>query len=93
VPQAAFSATVSGRVQMVMFRDFTARRAKRLNIVGEVMNAPDGTVRITAEGTKEDLETLLTLLKKGPLLADVSDVSVTWREPTGGFESFSIRYP
>ena len=45
-------AIVSGRVQMVMYRDFTARFARRLGLVGEVKNLSDGTVRVIAEGSR-----------------------------------------
>ncbi len=90
--QAAFTAVVYGRVQMVLYRDFAARKARRLGIVGEVRNLGDGTVSVIAEGEKEKLDAFIVLLKKGPLLADVTDVSVTWREPHGAFDGFSIRY-
>ena len=36
-------ATVSGRVQLVMFRDFVQRKASGLKLTGEVQNLPDGT--------------------------------------------------
>ena len=101
---SAFDAIISGRVQMVMFRDFTMRRARELHIVGEVENMPDlpappgslrqagGTVRVHAEGEKENLEKLLTLLQNGPLLARVDDIGVSWLKPTGRFDRFSILY-
>ena len=92
MPQAALTAIVSGRVQMVMYRDFVRRKAKSLGVVGEVANLPDGTVRVTVEGEKQKLDALLALIKKGPLLAEVAEVAVEWKEPSGAFESFSIRY-
>lgn len=92
MPQAAFKAIVSGRVQIVMYRDFTRRNARSLGIVGEVRNLPDGTVSVIAEGEKKDLDALILRLKAGSLLARVDDVAVTWCEPTGAFAGFSIRY-
>lgn len=83
---------MTGRVQMVMFRDFTCRTARRLGVVGEVENLADGSVRVYAEGSRETLETFLGYLKKGPLLAHVKSVAPTWVVPRGGFTSFSIRY-
>ena len=83
---------VSGRVQMVMYRDFAQRKARGLRILGEVMNLPDGTVRVIAEGERSQLERYVEKLKKGPLLADVAGVSVTWHPATGMYTKFSITY-
>lgn len=85
-------AIVSGRVQMVMFRDFAERKARGLKIVGEVMNLTDGTVRVVAEGEREKLERYIKKLWHGPLLARVEDVSVSWLPATGAYKKFSITY-
>lgn len=90
--QSAVEVSVTGRVQLVMFRDFTRRAARRLGLVGEVENLPDGSVRVYAEGPRETLETLIEYLNKGPLLARVERVVPLWVSPRGGFTSFSIRY-
>ena len=90
--QSAFRAVVSGRVQMVMYRDFAERKAKSLGIAGTVRNLPDGTVEVVAEGEKETLEGYLVLLRQGPILADVKDVRVLWGTPTEAFQRFSILY-
>jgi acylphosphatase len=88
----AIEAIVKGRVQMVMFRDFTQRKARGLGIVGEVENLPDGTVRVRAEGERESLEKLVAHLKRGSLLSKVEDVKAEWKEPTGMYTKFLIRY-
>lgn len=90
---AAFSGTVSGRVQMVMFRDFTLREAQRLGLVGEVRNHEDGTVRVYAEGEKEKLDAFIKILKRGPWLARVDEVRVEWLDPVGTYDRFNVRYP
>jgi len=89
---AAFQAIISGRVQLVMYRDFAERKARALGIVGEVANLPDGTVRVIAEGEKAALDAYIEKLKKGSLLARVDAVSVEWQEPSGMFSGFSITY-
>ena len=83
---------ISGRVQGVMFRDFAQRKATALGLTGEVENLPDGTVRVRAEGEREVLEKLVTLLKKGVPASQVDSVSVRWEAPRGSFDVFSIRY-
>jgi len=88
----AVVATVSGRVQMVMYRDFAKRKAHSLGIVGEIENKPDGTVAVYAEGEQENIEKFIEFLKKGSLLSDVGNVAYQFVEPRGGFDSFYIQY-
>jgi acylphosphatase len=90
--QSAFRAIVSGRVQLVMYRDFACRKAKPLNVSGTVKNLKDGTVEVVAEGEESALKAFLDFLHAGPMLAQVEDVSVEWGKPTGAFRGFSIIY-
>jgi len=90
--QERLEAIVSGRVQMVMYRDFAQRKARGLKLTGEVQNLRDGTVRVAAEGTRETLERYLTKLHGGPLLARVEAVAPTWTTATGSYRSFEIVY-
>lgn len=83
---------VRGRVQGVLFRDFTQRTARALRLKGEVRNLPDGTVAVRAQGGEDELHDLLRRLSKGPLLARVEIMSVRWHAPAKAFEGFSITY-
>jgi acylphosphatase len=85
-------AIVSGRVQMVMYRDFTQRKASGLKLAGTVRNLSDGTVEVIAEGSREKLERLLEKLHHGPILAHVDAVNASWLPATGEFKKFTIRY-
>jgi acylphosphatase len=85
-------AVVSGRVQMVMFRDFVTRKARRLGIAGWVRNISDGTVEIVAQGERSALERLLTKVHRGPLLARVDAVQAEYRAPGEALGEFQIRY-
>ena len=85
-------AIVSGRVQMVMFRDFAQRKARGLGIVGTVQNLRNGTVEVIAEGTQETLASYAAKLSRGSLLSRVDDVSVTYDDATGAFTDFTIIY-
>lgn len=83
---------VSGRVQMVMYRDFAQRKGSSLKLTGEVMNLKDGTVRVIAEGSRGVLESYIAKLWEGSLLSDVRDVEAQWLPATGEFKKFVIRY-
>ncbi|MGB4076838.1 MAG: acylphosphatase [Minisyncoccia bacterium] len=85
-------ALVSGRVQIVMYRDFTCRKARGLGLVGSVQNLPDGTVRVIAEGPRASLEKLALKLWKGSLFSRVDMVQTTYAPATGEFPSFRIIY-
>ena len=84
--------TVYGRVQKVMFRDFTRRSARALGVVGTVQNEKDGTVRVVAEGDEMLLKALLAELHRGSAFSKVEKVVELWDEPTGEFISFNIVY-
>lgn len=81
---------ITGRVQMVMFRDFTKRAARRLGLVGWVKNNPDKSVSVAAEGEEEALRAFLKKLEKGPLLSRVDQVQAAWKEARGDFSRFDI---
>ena len=85
-----FEAIIEGEVQGVWFRDYTRHNAGRLNIVGLVRNLRDGTVQVIAQGKSEDLEIFLDLLREGPPLARVSDVTLTWHGPSHEHTTFVI---
>lgn len=90
--QSEMECVITGRVQMIMFRDFACRRARKLGISGTVQNLPDGSVRVIAQGQQENLIKFIVLLKRGPLLANVQKVQITWREPSAIINGFSIIY-
>jgi acylphosphatase len=82
---------VSGRVQGVGFRYFTHEVARRLGLVGYVMNLKDGAVRIYAEGPREPLEEFLKVLQKGAGGAQVREVRSVWGAATGQHSTFTIQ--
>lgn len=87
---------ISGRVQGVFYRAWTLRQAQGLGLSGWVRNLPaqadlnDGRVEIVAEGEKNKLIKLIELIKKGPPLASVGNVDVSWEKATGEFKNFQI---
>ena len=90
--QKRITATVTGRVQMVMFRDFVQRRSSGLGLTGWVKNLDDGSVLVVAEGGEHELTQLIAQLNRGPLLSRVDHVEVSWSEATGEFSKFVITH-
>jgi acylphosphatase len=84
-------AVVHGHVQGVSFRYYTTLRANESGIVGWVQNLPDGTVEVTGEGTRLQLDSFAAFLRQGPLGAHVASVDVHWHPATGNFTNFVIR--
>ena len=72
---------VSGIVQIVMYRSFAQKEARRLGLKGTVRNLPDGTVEVIAQGDEENLKKFIDELHKGTIFSRVDDVKVTWCEP------------
>ena len=82
---------IFGRVQGVFFRHTARTHAERLELGGWVRNEADGSVTAVVEGDEAALEQLLGWCRKGPPLARVDNVQVTWGEATGEFGEFEIR--
>ncbi|MFN2569296.1 MAG: acylphosphatase [Candidatus Dormibacteria bacterium] len=76
-------AAIRGRVQMVGFRDFVLRHARRAGLSGTVANRSDGSVECVVEGPSAAVEGLLGLLQDGPPSARVDAVEVRRERPTG----------
>ena len=53
--QKEIEVIIRGRVQMVMFRDFTKRKAGSLGLTGTVKNLKDGSVCVVAQGDEDKL--------------------------------------
>jgi len=90
--QSAIYARVYGIVQGVGYRFFAQRRARQLGLTGYVRNLPDGSVEVYAEGDEQALKSFLIELRQGPIAAEVHDVSVEWKEPTGKWNDFEITF-
>ncbi|MBU0471199.1 MAG: acylphosphatase [Nanoarchaeota archaeon] len=83
---------IYGRVQGVAFRFFTARNARRLELKGYVMNIPDGSVELVADGDEKSLKALIFYCEQGPFFARVDKVDVEWLESRNDFSNFNIRF-
>lgn len=83
-------AVVSGTVQGVGFRYWTARKADGLDLAGYARNLFDGTVEVEAEGPEPAVDALMAFIRTGPPSATVTDVSCRSVVPHGDVEGFSI---
>ena len=82
---------VEGTVQGVGFRFYVRQNAQVLGVSGWVRNLWDGRVELVAEGSRQDLEKLLSSIYRGPRSSDVRGVKPEWLQATGEFTAFSIR--
>lgn len=77
IEMVAYKVIVSGLVQGVGFRYFTAKEANKLNIYGHAKNLIDGSVEVIMFGHKTQLLLLLKWLEHGPKTSIVDDINVT----------------
>jgi len=66
--------------------------ALSLGLRGYVRNDSNGDVEVLAQGNRLALERLLTVLRRGPSAAYVSEVRVSWGQPGEHFSGFHIRW-
>ena len=81
---------VYGRVQGVGYRDYVTIAAKECSVSGWVQNQTDGTVRVCAQGTPDNVKEFIEYLHEGSVVAVVEDVSVDWRSAEQVYEDFSV---
>ena len=82
---------VTGHVQGVFFRAWTAERARELGVVGWIRNASDGSVEAHLEGDKHAVQQLVDQLRQGPPAARVERVEVEPGDPGSG-DRFEVRH-
>lgn len=82
---------VSGRVQGVGFRYFTASLASRYGITGWVRNLYNGDVEMEAEGISTKLSLFLQEVKEGNRFVRVRNMEISEIPPTGE-KGFKVKY-
>ena len=80
---------VSGRVQGVLFRDNTRKKATELGLTGYAKNLDDGTVEVVAQGDEEKINELVDFIKKGPGIAKIENIQIKHKE-LENFKNFEI---
>lgn len=83
---------IGGKVQGVFFRAYLRDWARELGIKGWARNLPDGRVEAVFEGEEGGVKEIIQRCQRGPPLAIVEEVKVTWEKYKGEFKEFEIRY-
>lgn len=65
---------VKGRVQGVYYRASAQEQAQAIGLTGWVRNLDDGNVELEAQGTQEQLDSLLLWAQRGPSRAEVENL-------------------
>jgi acylphosphatase len=74
---------ISGRVQGVWYRAWTAETATRLGLSGWVRNEPDGTVAALFHGPGEIVSAMLDACREGPPAARVDQIETAPADAPG----------
>ena len=82
---------VTGRVQGVGFRAYVEYNAHKLGINGWVRNVGYETVEAIAEGTFEQVQQFVQMMKTGPRAARVDECRVDDETPAGEFHEFLVK--
>ena len=82
---------VVGRVQGVGFRAFVADSAEYIGVSGWVRNVGWDTVEAVAEGSPEQIEQFIKMMKTGPRASRVNEQRVETEFSTGEFAGFEVR--
>lgn len=81
---------ISGIVQGVGFRWFIKEQAALSGITGWAKNTDDGSVEVVFAGKKGNIENMVAICKKGPQLAKIKSVTVSWEKGGEEYEGFVI---
>lgn len=91
VSHVALFGTVSGRVQAVAFRWFTARAAARIGVTGWVRNLRDGRVELLVQGSPDAVAAMRDFLTGGPPAAHVESIDLQPVDIDPALRRFEIR--
>jgi acylphosphatase len=83
---------VKGRVQGVGFRAHVEYNALQIDVAGWVRNIGWDTVETVAEGTREQIDRFIEIVKRGPPASRVNEARVEYESPTGHLNGFTVKY-
>jgi acylphosphatase len=82
---------VKGRVQGVGFRAYVEYNALQIGVLGWVRNLGRDRVEAVGEGTQEQIDQFIEIVKKGPSVSRVDETRVEYEEPTGYLDGFTVK--
>ena len=82
---------VKGRVQGVGFRAHVEYHAGKIGVSGWVRNVGWDKVEAVAEGTREQIDQFIEMMKTGPRASRVDDARVDYEDVTGEFVGFGVK--
>jgi acylphosphatase len=83
---------VKGRVQAVGFRAHVEYYALQIGVFGWVRNIGYDTVETTAEGTREQVDQFIAMVKAGPPASRVDESRVEYEPATGRLDGFTVKH-
>lgn len=83
---------VHGYVQRVGFRWFLHQKANEVGVTGFVRNLDDGRLEAVFEGSKDQVEDMISYARTGPDAAKVRSIDIYWEEPEGSWDELEITY-
>jgi len=89
---SAYKLTIHGKVQGVWFRQFTVDASISLGVIGWVRNDREGTVSAFIQGDEHSINQLISLLKKGPDFAEVTDIKKVPAIEDNSITDFRIKH-
>ena len=81
-----------GKVQGVFFRRSVCDQVQGFSVTGYVQNLPDGSVEAYFQGDKEEIEDLITQIRKNPGKAVIDKIITIYQNNPEKFHDFSIKY-
>lgn len=88
--EKAIKIRISGKVQGVGFRSFVKQHALSKEVKGYVKNLPGGEVEAFLQGSEENVNSLIEVVKKGPSASKVEKIQIKETSPIEG-DKFEIR--
>ena len=83
---------VKGRVQGVGFRAHVEYHSLQIGVLGWVRNLGHDTVETVAEGTREQIDQFIEMVKKGPRASRVDEARVEYEPLTGQLNGFTVKH-
>ncbi len=88
--KSAAKIIVSGTVQGIFFRNFTKENSDKLNLKGHIRNLEGGDMEIFVEGEKDNINSLVKLIKKGPPYSQIRNVKIEEKKWSGDLKEFKV---